>query len=583
MFKEGCMQIKISRLHWVFGAILGLNLCVAAARAETVQSPDTQQQRRAAQRQEQERAERLQAPQVDLQGAVRTPVEALVLPVETPCFKISKIQLDVPSGYPAAVRAAGAESGGNFRFARNYLARYNGQCIGDRGIGLIVERLSALIADKGYSTTRVGIPEQDIGGGTLKLMLAPGLIGRIYFAGDDNGMSWKSAFPTRSGDLLDLRELEQGLEQMKRVPSQDVEMNILPGKTRGESDVEIVRKRGRAWRLSTTLDDSGALSTGKLQAGLYLALDNPLGLNDLFSIGINSDADGKRTHGTRGSNAYYSVPWGNLTFTVLGRTSYYVQHIAGTNQSFNSSGISDTLEFKGEWRFHRDQRSKSDIQLRTGSRRSRAYINDTEIAVQHTNTAFAEVALLHKRNIGRAQLDLSVAYRQGTPWFGGKRDPSNLVAGSARYQYNLETLDATLIAPFTLGGKTLRYSGILHAQNSNSVLYASEWITLGNRWTVRGFDGESALGSEKGFYLRNELGIPISGSGQSAYLGLDLGKVFGSNVTNLVGDKLAGAVFGLRGGLDGMSYDMFAGWSLYKPKDMRTAHLAAGISLSYLF
>ncbi|WP_196304116.1 POTRA domain-containing protein, partial [Ralstonia solanacearum] len=44
-----------------------------------------------------------------------------------------------------------------------------------------------------------------------------------------------------------LRDLEQGLEQMKRVASQDVDMQIVPTDVPGVSDVVISVKRAKPW------------------------------------------------------------------------------------------------------------------------------------------------------------------------------------------------------------------------------------------------------------------------------------------------------------------------------------------------
>ncbi|SAL32211.1 polypeptide-transport-associated domain-containing protein [Caballeronia turbans] len=48
---------------------------------------------------------------------------------------------------------------------------------------------------------------------------------------------------------LDLRNLEQGVEQMKRVASQDVDMKIEPTDVPGESDVVLSLKRAKPWSL----------------------------------------------------------------------------------------------------------------------------------------------------------------------------------------------------------------------------------------------------------------------------------------------------------------------------------------------
>ncbi|WP_261510897.1 ShlB/FhaC/HecB family hemolysin secretion/activation protein, partial [Burkholderia multivorans] len=85
------------------------------------------------------------------------------------------------------------------------------------------------------------------------------------------------------GELLKLRDLEQGLEQMKRVSSQDVSMQIVPAELPGESDVVLDVKRGKPWTVVASVDNSGTRATGKLQGNLSLGIDNPLGLNDIFN------------------------------------------------------------------------------------------------------------------------------------------------------------------------------------------------------------------------------------------------------------------------------------------------------------
>src|SRR5205085_918335 len=95
--------------------------------------------------------------------------------------------------------------------------------------------------------------------------------------------TWRTAFPSRAGDVLNLRDLEQGVEQMKRAAFQDVDLQIVPGMQPGESDVIINVKREKPWRVTLSVDDAGAKSTGRLQSAATFSLDNPLGLNDLFA------------------------------------------------------------------------------------------------------------------------------------------------------------------------------------------------------------------------------------------------------------------------------------------------------------
>jgi len=551
--------------------------------AQALETADTEEQRNRIKQEAAERERLLHAPRVNLQGAAQPPSLVVALPPEAVCFNIGRISLKVSEELPIKARELGASTlpSDKFRFAQDYLERYRGNCIGRIGINLIVERLTEQILLKGYSTTRLGVPEQDLSSGALTLTLIPGVIHQIRLA-DPSIKSRLNAFPSGSGDLLNLRDLEQGLEQMKRVTSQDVDMQIVPAATLGESDVVITLKRIKPWKITASLDDSGAKGTGKTQAGLNLGWDNLLDSSDVFSVGVNSDGDrDARTKGTQGYNTSYSIPFGYTTLSLSASDFKYHQRLAGLFQTFVSSGRSQNFESKIGYLFYRDQAIKDTLQFRLGRRWSHSFIDDTEITVQYRNTTFAELALLHKQYFGEAQLDVTGAYRWGTPWFGGQSDPANIPGGSPRFKYKLETIDATLVAPLGLLGKQLNYTATLRAQNANTSLYATEWFLIGNRWTVRGFDGENSLGSEKGFFLRNELGIPITAS-HSAYIGFDFGKVYGPNTVNLIGNKLAGVAVGLKGEVArAVNYDLFAGWPVYRPHGFRTAVPAAGFTLNY--
>lgn len=550
-----------------------------------VETTDSEELRNRARQDTLERERRQKLPSVNLHGEIRK-IEPLQLPgSEIPCFTVHNFALEVPSQLSPATHQYGASvlPLDRFRFAQDFLEQYTGRCIGREGINLIVKGATEKILERGYSTTRIGIPEQDLSGGTLKLTLIPGMIHELRFADAATAGTWKNAFPTSSGKLLDLRDLEQGLEQMKRISTQDVDMQIVPAGNMGESDIIIAVKRSKPWKIIATLDDTGAKGTGKNQAGLQFGWDNPLGANDMLNIGINTDADrNNRMRGTQGNNLAYSIPFGYWTTSLSASESTYHQRIEGAASSFVSSGKSQNLEVKINYLFHRDQFGKSSLQFRTAKRWSHSYIDDTEVAVQKRNTTLAEIALIHKHNIGQAQLDTTLAYRWGAPWFGAQTDSNNLPATSPRYRYGLETLDATLTIPFKIKEHPFNYSATFRAQNTNTALYASEWFSIGNRWTVRGFDGESALGAEKGFFLRNEISMPVPDTAQSAYVGVDIGKVFGDNVPNLIGDKLAGMTVGMRGALmKGMTYEIFAGAPLYKPQHYRTEGTAVGFSLMY--
>lgn len=512
------------------------------------------------------------------------------MPPESPCFKLDALTIEVPNGLNPLVEAAGARAlspnplfPGELSFISDFLQRYRGQCVGREGLNLIVHRVMVRILDAGYSTTRVVIAPQDLSSGVLKLDLIPGVISDIRFADTATYGTWRNAFPTRAGDLLNLRKLEQGLEQMKRVPNQDADMQIVPGKSTGESDVVITAKREKFWALSLSADDSGLKSTGQYQATASLSIFNPLGLSDIFNVSYSHDINGHTSqYGTHGSNASYSIPWGNWTFTATASQYDYHQQIAGAFSTLVSSGNARTFDVKAEYQFYRNQVQKNTLEFRVGKYFSEAFVDGSELDVQHRDNSFAEIGWEHKHYLGPAQLDSTLAYRWGVPWFGAQPDLPGVGAGTPTYYYHIETFNATLNVPFSVAGVSMRYTGTVSAQNSPSVLYPTEYFSIGNRYTVRGFDGNTTLAAEKGAFIRNDLEFPIAQTGQAVYVGLDAGEVFGPQAHDLLGRRLAGAVIGLRGSLlQHATYDVFIGGPLYEPEGFPNHWPVAGFSVSF--
>lgn len=559
---------KIRSLATV-AVLAALLLTAQFALAQTL--GEAEEQRRRARQEAAERTERQQAPGVRLPGPETLPdADATDLPDETPCFPIRRVRID--GNRPDA-----------FPWIQPHLDRYADSCVGRRGLDIIVKRLSARLLGEGFITTRVGIPEQNFSGGTLQLVLVPGIVRSIRIVGTDTDISWESAFPMAPGDLLNLRDIEQGLEQLKRVPSQDADLDIAPGVSPGESDIVVKLKRGRPWRLSAAIDDGGSKATGRRQGSIGLALDNPFGLNDLFSLNFNNDAESEaHLHATRGNSLSYSLPRGYWTFALARSTYRYHQLVKGTNQSFISSGTSASQEVSATRTIHRDRASKTSVQLRLTHRLSRSYVENLELIVQRRGTVAAELGLLHRRYLGTAQVDIAVARKEGIPHFGGQGDAPDRATGAPTNRYRLYTIDASFTDQFKIGRQPLRLTSALRGQATSDRLYAADQISIGNRATVRGVDGETTLAAERGWYLRNELDVPLGASGQSIYLGLDHGDVAGPSAA-AAGRRLTGAAIGFRGSAVGLSYDIFAAWAIHKPGGIPSIQPATGFRLSYQF
>ncbi|NIE68269.1 ShlB/FhaC/HecB family hemolysin secretion/activation protein [Burkholderia sp. Ax-1719] len=575
------MKIRKSLAALPLTALVALASNVQGQSLGGIETEQNQQQRRDAQ----QREAAVSAPAV---RSTVTKIEAFpALPTETPCFRIDRFALDVPDTLPAAAHTKGASALplDPFAFAREWLDHYKGQCVGKQGIDILSKALQQAVLSRGYVTTRVLVPQQDLTNGTLSFALVPGLVRQIRLTDPSMWGTWKNAFPVSGGDLLNMRDLEQGLEQMKRVASQDVDMKIEPTDIAGESDVVVSVRRTKPWTFVASVDNSGTSSTGKWQGNISLGIDNPLGLNDVFTVGANQDLSfGNKSLGSHGFNGSYSIPFGYWTATLSGNTNTYYQNIALVNDTAVSSGNSQTAALRIARVLSRGKNDVLGGYVQLSKRFGDSFIDDTTIPTQARNNTFLEFGATDRHYFGAAQFDGTLAYRQGIGGLGATPDP---YIDGPTYRFHMAVLDANLSIPFAIANQAFRYVTTFHGQFTNDTLFYIDDLTIGSRYTVRGFDGETMLAAERGFYWRNELQWPVLQTGQTLYAGIDYGRVFGPNTVLLAGTQLAGAVIGIRGAVPtkyvGVSYDLFAGTPIYKPESFPTARWTIGFQITGQF
>ena len=572
---------------WLRPSVLSLlALCMShALQAQTATEP-VDQYRRQSERESQLRQQL--EPQVDVHLSSAPSQRADRLPRdEQPCFPIREIRIATPAG--------ASHQEGIAAIARDALERVGGvgddidspegTCLGSKGIAALMTRAQAALVARGYVTARVLATPQNLQSQTLELTLMPGLVKRIIVQTES---AWPPAqwntLALSEGKVLNLRDVEQTLENFKRLPSTDADFKIEPAEEPGESQVRILHKQGRGIRLTTSIDDAGYKSTGVYQGSITLSLDNTLRLSDLFYVTLSNDMGGGQagSRGTQGNTAHYSMPIGYWTVGTTFSKSRYHQSVAGIGQTYLYSGTSDTAELSFSRNVYRDGAAKTDLRLKAFARGSNNYIDDTEVQVQRRRVGGWELGVGHRQQLnGGSQFDANMAYKRGTGGFGSIPAPEEST-GDGTSHFSLISADAMVSLPWQALKQNWRYSASARGQSNLTRLTPQDRFSIGNRYSVRGFDGEQTLVAERGWFLRNEIAAEFTG--QQLYAGLDYGEVSGPSSQYLAGTALAGGVMGWRGGLPLLAgrsqYDFFVGWPLHKPDSMRTANTTAGFNLS---
>ena len=503
--------------------------------------------------------------------------------VDTPSLPSSTLPADENVRFPIAKIVLENESG-RFYFLRHIARDYEGHELSLKEINEAVGKMNHELMQRGFSTSRVVIPEQNLSEGTLRLVLQIGRIHAVRFAEDSDTLYTYNLFPFREGDVLNVRDIEQGIEQAKRLPSQDISVQLLPSDQPQRTDVVLTVKRGKNFYGTISVDDSGLEDTGKLQWYTSIGVDQIFQRNDILRVGMNLDgAQDGYAKGTRGHNVSYTIPYGAHTFTFSYQRSKYHQTVESRPYDFISAGDTNISTFSWDYVLHRSSSMKTSMDIRLKKRNSHSFINDVELPIQAMHQTSMEIGFAERLYLQRNTLYFRLAHRFGLGWLGAQKEKP--YADAPKTLYRMWLLDVDFVHPFTFGHRPATFTTSFHGQwtMDDMRLYGVDMISMGNRYTVRGFDGETTLMGTNGWYLRNELSTQFPKQTAELYLGLDVGAVYGYGTEVYNGHAIAGAAIGLRGAVDTLSYDVFAAAPIIKPEGFHTPNVTYGFSLGLKF
>ncbi|WP_245911074.1 ShlB/FhaC/HecB family hemolysin secretion/activation protein [Neisseria iguanae] len=460
--------------------------------------------------------------------------------------------------------------------------------------------------EKGFITSQVIIEPQDLNSGKLVITVVPGRVSALHIQAEQANTFLSghtpilgNIFPIRSEDILNLHRLEQGLENLHRLSTVESNIRIEPSEKQGYSDIAVTWQQSKPFLVTLGLDDSGSKATGKNQFYTGFSLDNPLRLGDFLHISYRreighkrklTDSEGNHTGSrSRSYSLHYSLPVKNWLFSF--NHSHYRYHEAteGFYRNYDYSGKSINSRFDADRVIYRDGRHKTIAGLWLWRQQIHKYIDDSELEVQRRRSAGWAAGLRHKSQLGQYSLYGAVTYKRGTGMLKSLKAPeeydsnNGTIGGTSRMK--VITAELAVAAPFKIGRQLFTADSNLNLQWNKTPLTPQDKLSLGGRYTVRGFDGEQSITGERGWYWQNNLGWHYRPSHQ-VYLGIDSGHVSGRSTEGLDKQRLTGAALGIKGSIKagGMfHYDVYAAKPLDKPDHFQTAKTVYNFNLYYRF
>lgn len=395
---------------------------------------------------------------------------------------------------------------------RRLVSTFEGKCLTLGQINEILQRITNAYTERGYVTSRAVLGPQDLSGGELVVRIIEGTVEEISLSPESTMQPRQllSIFPWVKGDTLNLRDIEQGLDQLNRLPSNAATMRIEPGEGPGASRVVINNVQSRTWRAVAGYDNYGQETTGIPQYTLGLEKDNFLGCNDQLMLYWTSSVppvheafENNWDGASKSISLLFSIPWGYWLFS--GSYSYfdYNSQLYGMNQTYTNAGHTSALKLNLDRVIWRDSASKLSLGGYFHYRDVENSIEDVVLLGSSYRLSTAALTASYVRRMLGGVLSLQVERAWGLPMMS--RELPGPVSETVPH-INFDKWAGTLnwYLPINVGEQKFSWSLTAQGQMSEQTLFGSERMYLGSVYTVRGFRG-TPLGGDTGGYMRNEL------------------------------------------------------------------------------
>ena len=201
-----------------------------------------------------------------------------------------------------------------FSFLQTIVAKKEHQSHGVETINTLLQELNTALLDRGYVTSKVYMEPQNIGSGTLRLSLLVGTVEDIQFKGVAGNYSNALAF--HKGHTLNIRKIEQTVDNLNTVPHQKAKVQLQPGNKLGTSIVVFQIENRSKVEVTTGFDNFGNEGTGRFQGNVSITVGRPLDRSDTLYYSLTRSRHSDSINSSTSNYVSYQIPIGNDSITL---------------------------------------------------------------------------------------------------------------------------------------------------------------------------------------------------------------------------------------------------------------------------
>lgn len=360
------------------------------------------------------------------------------------------------------------------------------------------DTLTALYRERGFSLAQAILPAQKVTGGTVRLEILEGRIGKIAVRGNtrynaDQLLAFASSL--QPGNVYRTVDMERAILLLNDLPGVEARAVLEPGVEYGTVDIILEISETR-WNARVSLDNHGREELGKIRLLAEGELLNPFGYGDELSGALLYSEDGLLT--------YYSLAYGLPIGTDGGRlqvsankADYEVEGAA-----FTFLGITgDNTNVRVDYSYPIIRSRDTNMVFVTGISHNQAetLIFNGQIPLNETELNLLEVGLFWNRVFDNgSSLDLSTLLSTNFKSIEDTTGPATV--GDPDGQKAKLTVDMNWRIPFGRWSLITRAS----AAYSPDPLADTQKFSLGGPYSVRAYVPAEARG-DKGLFASLEV------------------------------------------------------------------------------
>ena len=454
------------------------------------------------------------------------------------------------------------------------LRKYIGK---NKNVYTLINEIENKYIENGYITTKVGldISKSDFEVGKISIFVLEGKIAKVIYNEKENKLKTFITFPQRENDILNIKDLDQGIDNL----GNNSKLDIKASDKNGYSDIYIKRDN-KPISFGVNYNDLGQFETSRHRLRYFLNTHNIFGLNESLDFSYQNKLQRQyKERDTKNFSFGVSVPFKYWTFSYNYDSSQYLRSIPALGRTYKATGNTENQTFGIRKMLHRNENHKIDIGAKIILKDSKNYIDDVRLVLSSRKLSVLTVDTTYTGRIFSGLLNTNLGVSFGLKRFAANNDSEEWYREeyTPKAQFRKYNMNISWYKPMN----NFYYKTNIVGQYSKDILYSQEKIGIGDDTSVRGFKDESTQG-DKGFYIRNEIGYK-GNEFLEPYIAYDYGRVFNNKVNDYKVETLQGVAIGIRGYFKGFEGSFSIAKPIDKPRYFRNNKAVVYTSLTYRF